>query len=201
MAHIRTQRLREDGRMSSSSSIDSLATNSSESEAGLLGNLTSSISDHHNHHEHTPENISTENFSNSQILENAKLGVKSSRVNGKGHDEHRRASIPVHLEKVKNGGRGSYLLKMDDDLRELLSQSRSAAGADGKKRRAKFTDVWLHYFNSMVVTGLVDASILTEQIASLHKTIYHIRPPKPRGFGISLSRLLHPILVKNTLTL
>lgn len=188
--------------MSSSSSIDSLATNSSESEAGLLGNLTSSISDHHNHHEHTPENISTtENPGNSQILENARLGVKTSRVNGKGHDEHRRASIPVHLEKVKNGGRGSYLLRMDDDLRELLSQSRSAAGADGKKRRAKFTDVWLHYFNSMVVTGLIDASILTEQIASLHKTIYHIRPPKPRGFGISLSRLLHPILVQNTLTL
>jgi hypothetical protein len=165
--------------MSSSSSIDSLATNSSESEAGLLGNLTSSISDHHSRHEHTPETRSTKPFSNSQILENAKLGVETSRVNGKGHDEHRRASIPVHLEKVKNGGRGSYLLRMDDDLRKLLSQSRSAAGADGKKRRAKFTDVWLHYFNSMVVTGLMDASVLTEQIASLHKTIYHIRPPKP----------------------
>ncbi|KAH0613837.1 uncharacterized protein H6S33_005723 [Morchella sextelata] len=141
MAHTHTQRLREDGRMSSSSSIDSLATNSSESEAGLLGNLTSSISDHHSRHEHTPETRSTKPFSNSQILENAKLGVETSRVNGKGHDEHRRASIPVHLEKVKNGGRGSYLLRMDDDLRKLLSQSRSAAGADGKKRRAKFTDL------------------------------------------------------------
>lgn len=57
------------------------------------------------------------------------------------HNIAKTASIPVRLEKVKNGGKGSYMLRMDDDLRQLLSQSRSAGGVNGKKGRAKFTDV------------------------------------------------------------
>lgn len=142
----RTQHLREDGRKSSS---DSLATTSSYESEGLLGHLTSS-SDPHG--ARTPEIMSPpEKIGDFQVPENiaAEDRVKSEK-NEKGlHDAVRAASIPVRLEKVKNGGKGSYMLRMDDDLRELLSQSRSA-GVNGKKRRAKFTDVGLHSFSEVV---------------------------------------------------
>lgn len=68
------------------------------------------------------------------------MGARSKGEKGL-HNIVKTTSIPVRLEKVKNGGKGSYMLRMDDDLRQLLSQSRSAGGANGKKRRAKFTDV------------------------------------------------------------
>ncbi|KAI9772102.1 MAG: acyl-CoA/sterol acyltransferase [Geoglossum simile] len=52
----------------------------------------------------------------------------------------RRQSIPVKLERTDKAGR--YLLTSDDpELRELLSIYTERASGDGKKRRAKFSDL------------------------------------------------------------
>lgn len=119
MVH-RVQSLHEDGQ-SSSSSTDSLATISShESE----NPLSSSDDSHDTWAAETPPSSDME------------ARVKSERG---GKELHNIASIPVRIEKVKNRGKGSYMLRMDDDLRQLLSHS----GMNGK-RRAKFADVGLH---------------------------------------------------------
>jgi sterol O-acyltransferase len=52
----------------------------------------------------------------------------------------RRQSIPVKLERTGKAGR--YLLTSDDpELRELLAAVAERASGDGKKRRAKFSDL------------------------------------------------------------
>lgn len=147
MAH-RTQHLREDERKSSS---DSLATTSSYESDGLLGHLMSS-SDLRG--ARTPEIMSPpEKLGDYQLPEDPMISTEETRESDekdgkKLHETARAASIPVRLKKVKNGGKGSYLLRVDDDLRELLSQSRSAGGVNGKeKRRAKFTDVGLRIYS------------------------------------------------------
>lgn len=132
MAHL-MQRLRDDGN-SFYSSADSLANISSHKSEGLLG-----PSDGARMPEITspPENLSCATTSD--------MGARGkAERNEKGlHSVVKTASIPVRLEKVKNGRKGSYMLRMDDDLRQLLSQSRLAGGVNGKKRNAKFTDVGL----------------------------------------------------------
>lgn len=134
MAYRIMQRLRKYGRPSYSSA-DSLASVSSHESEGpcdgaqLPGTTTS-----------PPETPSYQTLENTTTRDTG-ARLKSER-NEKGlHNIVKTASIPVHLEKVKNGGKGSYMLRMDDDLRQLLSQSSSAGGVNGKKRRAKFTDV------------------------------------------------------------
>lgn len=137
MAYRIMQRLREYGRPSYSSA-DSLANVSSHEPEGpcdgaqLPGTTTS-----------PPETPSYQTLESTTTRDTgARLKSERNERNEKGlHNIVKTASIPVHLEKVKNGGKGSYMLRMDDDLRQLLSQSRLAGDVNGKKRRAKFTDV------------------------------------------------------------
>lgn len=130
------QCLHEDGKLFYSSA-DSLANISPHIPEGLLGPIEGG---------RTPEITSLPETLNFQVPANAKISDMEARGKGKTglHSIAKTASIPVRLEKVKNGGKGSYMLRMDDDLRQLLSQSRLAGGVNGKKRSAKFTDVGLH---------------------------------------------------------
>lgn len=135
MAHL-MQRLRDDGDLFYSSA-DSLANISSHKSEGLLGPSDGA---------RMPEIISPPESLNYTTTSDMGARGKAER-NDKGfHTIVKTASIPVRLEKVKNGRKGSYMLRMDDDLQQLLSQSRLAGGVNVKKRNAKFADVGLHSY-------------------------------------------------------
>jgi sterol O-acyltransferase len=75
---------------------------------------------------------------NEKFLENHYRGASEERTDETRRE--RRQSIPVILERTDKTGR--YLLTSDDpELRELLAIFSERASSDGKKRRAKFSDL------------------------------------------------------------
>lgn len=86
-----------------------------------------------------------EKFDSRQALEKPKTTASETRVTSKEkkhepekYEAARAASVPVGLDKVSVGGKGSYIpvLSIDTELPQL----RYTGGLAGKNRRAKLTD-------------------------------------------------------------